>query len=172
MEVIMMIRTATSLALLILPSLVAPSIAAADDPLEIRGETVAIRQAVATQDAGDLDRLTLRTRAGETRHLLLGEAGSVPEEVRVGDRVRVRVMAGEPAGEPQRVRTMRLRGGESYTFRNEAGELVRMRAQRQVEAGADPPSPRRTRQRDRGQDPACRGGDRGGRAGRGGARRR
>jgi hypothetical protein len=135
MEAEMRVRKVMALELFVVLLTALP--AAADDPTRITGEVVGMRHAVSTASQVELDRLTVRMRSGEIRHLLLGETGSCPDCVVVGDRVRVRVMAGEPTGEPWRIRTMQVRRtGETLTFRNEAGELVRTRAGREEPPGA------------------------------------
>lgn len=116
-------RTTTRAALTVLALATAVTTSAARNPeTEIRGEVVAVRQSESTQNAGALDELTVRTSQGETQRLLLGQAGECIDCVRVGDRIRARVMAGEPAGAAQRVQAMRVeRSGEKYTFRNAGG---------------------------------------------------
>lgn len=168
----MTIHEAAKLVLVTLSLAVVSVSLAADDAVKIRGEVVGVQRGGPAQGGGEPDRITVRTRDGETRCLLLGEAGSCPGCVEVGDRVRARVMAGEPVGAPLRVRTMRVRRtGESLTFRNEAGELVRTRDRRQEQSGTDPADAGRVRQQHRGQEPGARGGSGRGRGGAGGGRR-
>ena len=93
-----------------------------------QGEVLEIQHGVSVPDQGEFDRLTIRTRNGETQRLLLGRSGDCPNCVMVGDRVRARVMAGDESGAARRVQNMQVRRtGERYTFRNEAGELTRER---------------------------------------------
>lgn len=168
----MTIQETTKLVLVILSLAAVSAPLAANDAVKIRGEVVGVQQGVPAQGGGEPDRITVRTRDGETRCLLLGKAGSCPGCVAVGDRVRARVMAGDPMGEPLRVRTMRVRRtGESLTFRNEAGELVRTRARRQEQSGTAPADTGRVRQQHQGQEPGARGGSGRGRGGAGGGRR-
>lgn len=104
---------------------VAAPISAEERPAQrsIRGEVVAVRQIERTENRGALDELTVRTRNGEMHRLVLGEAGACADCIRVGDRVRARVMAGEPAGSAQRVRTMRVeRNGERFAFGGASGQ--------------------------------------------------
>jgi hypothetical protein len=171
-EKAMTIHETAKLVLVTLSLAVVSGSLAADDTVKIRGEVVGFQRGGPTEVGGEPDRITVRTRDGETRCLLLGEAGSCPGCVDVGDRIRARVMVGEPIGEPLRVRTMRVRRtGESLTFRNEAGELVHTRARRQEQSGADSVDAGRVRQQHRGQESGARGGGGRGRSGAGGGRR-
>ena len=114
-----------------------PALQAADEAVAVKGEVVGFQPGGKVEQGFEPDRITVRTHSGETRDLLLGEPGSCPNCVRVGDRVRARVMKGDPAGAPLRVREMKVRRtGESFTYRNEAGELVRTRTRARDGAGS------------------------------------
>jgi len=110
---------------------------AAVDTASTQGEVLEIQRGVSVSDQGELDRLTIRNRNGETEHLLLGQSGSCPDCVMVGDRVRARVMSGDMTGNGRRVRSMKVRRtGETIPFRSESGELIRERAHRADGTGA------------------------------------
>jgi hypothetical protein len=114
-----------------LAAVLAVGTAAAVEAASTRGEVLEVRHGVSVPDQGEFDRLTIRTRNGENRDLLLGPSGSCQDCVRVGDRIRARVMAEDSSGPTQRVREMRVRRtGETISFRNENGDLIRERARR------------------------------------------
>jgi hypothetical protein len=136
MEMAMKNHVTGKLAVATLVLAAVPALQAADETAAIKGEVVGFHPGGKIEQGFEPDRITVRTRGGETRDLLLGEPGSCPDCVRVGDRVRARVMNGDPAGAPLRVREMKVRRtGESFTYRNEAGELVRTRARSREGAG-------------------------------------
>ncbi len=111
--------------------------AAATNSNSTQGEVLEVQHGVSVPDQGEFDRLTIRTRNGETQRLLLGRSGDCPDCVMVGDRVRARVMAGDESGTARRVQSMQVRRtGERFTFRNEAGELTRERTRSGKGAGA------------------------------------
>lgn len=126
-------HTATLFAVFVL--LAAAPGGAADDA-STQGEITEIRHGGSAGNQGAVDQLTIRTRNGETRQLLLGRSDSCPGCFRVGDRVRAQVMAGDDQGAAQRVRSMKVRRtGETLAFRNESGELVRTRSRSEHGAG-------------------------------------
>lgn len=99
----------------------------------LSGEVVQLRHGVEIEDGTRIDEITLETGDGEMLRLRLGETGTCPGCVVEGDRVRVRTMAGDPAGETLRVRKMKVAGtGESIRFRNRSGELITTRSQRRI----------------------------------------
>ena len=108
----MHIQTATRVAV-ILACLGSPVTFTGERTNEIRGEIVEVGRYAATDGSSEFDRVTVRTREGETRELLLGEPGSCPDCVMLGDRVRARLMTGGPTDGPRQVRHMRVhRTGE------------------------------------------------------------
>ncbi len=91
----------------------------------VRGEVVQIVNQQRTNNEGELVQIRIRTRQGEQLQLQLGEAGCLGEGLQIGDRVRARVMNADGAGEPARVRTMKVRRtGQSFTFRTKDGTLL------------------------------------------------
>jgi hypothetical protein len=109
--------------------LAGPWVIAEDTAAKVQGEVVQVMQRVRTENAGALDALMIRTRQGENMRLLLGEPGSCPGCVQVGDRVRVRLAAGGPSDDGYRVQTMRIRRtGEAFRFRDGTGALVQTRS--------------------------------------------
>jgi hypothetical protein len=96
----------------------------------VSGEVIQIEQKVRTQNEGELQQITVRTRQGEQVRLNLGEAGWCDDCVHVGDRVRVRTMRRDSgtAGEPLRVRSMRNETtGQKLRVRDRSGDLVQMK---------------------------------------------
>jgi hypothetical protein len=137
MEMAMKNHVTAKLVIVTLVLAAVPALQAADEVAAVKGEVVGVHPGGTLEQGVEPDRITVRMRSGETRELLLGEPGSCPDCVRVGDRVRARVMNGDPAGAPLRVREMKVRRtGESYTYRNEAGELVRTRTRAREGAGS------------------------------------
>jgi len=139
---------------------------------DVRGEVVQIRRAEQVGNHGELDQLTIRTRTGETRRLLLGEPGSCPASLETGDQVRVRTMAGDGGSEGQRVRAMYVgRTGESFKFRNKSGEMVRTQTRLRDGSSAASGVGEQSRRQQRGQDRIASGGGGRGQGGAGGGRR-
>jgi hypothetical protein len=128
----------------------AGSVLGAETTEVVTGEVLDVGTETVAGQTGALDRITIRTRSRETQRLLLGQAGSCPACYRVGDRVRARVMTGDPATGPRRVRTMEVRRtGESLTFRDGAGNAIRTRVRTRDGSciGADGAQPQRQRDR-------------------------
>ena len=124
----MNIKTASGVAVL-LACLGLPVTFTGERADEIRGEIVEVGRYAATDGSSEFDRVTVRTREGETRELLLGEPGSCPDCVMPGDQVRARLMTGGPMDGPRQVRHMRVhRTGEDLTFRDRTGAMVQTRA--------------------------------------------
>jgi hypothetical protein len=140
---------------------------------DVRGEVVEVRRAAQAGNPGELDQLTIRTRSGETRRLLLGEPGSCPASLAAGDQVRARVMAADGAKQSQRVRSMQVRRtGESFRFRNKSGEMVRTQNRLHDGSNAALGNGEQSRRQERGLDRTSGGGGAGrGHGGAGGGRR-
>ena len=112
-------------------------VTAAVDTTSTQGKVLEIQRGVSVHDQGEFDRLTIRTRDGETERLLLGQSGSCPDCVMVGDRVRAQLMNGDVSGATRRVRSLQVRRtGETIAIRNEAGELIRERTRHGVGSDA------------------------------------
>jgi len=157
---------------------------------DVEGQVVQVQERVRTENGGELQQITVRTRQGTEMQLRLGAAGSCPDCVRVGDQIRARTMAGAQAGQAQEVRRMRVeRTRSEYGFRRRSGDLLaspvpgngagdrdRDRTRARDGSGDGVPDRDRLRTRDRIHDPAVAGrcaagapgGGRGGRGGRGG----
>lgn len=109
-------------------ALLVVGVTAAVDSNSTQGQVLEIERGVSVHDQGEFDRLTIRTRDGETERLLLGQSGSCPNCVMVGDRVRAQLMNADASGATRRVRSMQVRRtGETIAVRNEAGKLIRER---------------------------------------------
>ena len=101
-----------SLAFLVV-SLVATPAAAGEKYKKVKGHVIKVEQHVRTQNGGESDRLTIRTRQGEEMQLHLGEGGACEGCFQEGDLVRARVRASEGAGSGHEVKSMKVRrGGE------------------------------------------------------------
>jgi hypothetical protein len=110
----------------LLAALTIPCTAAAEPLEEVRGEVVEVLQQ--TRNGGEFDALRIRTRQGEEMRLLLGDAGSAAG-LQAGDRVRARLMAGDPWDQGYPVRSMRVRRtGQTLQFRDASGNPVRDRS--------------------------------------------
>ena len=99
---------------------------------KVKGKVIKVEQHVRTQNAGEYDRLTIRTRQGEEMRLRLGEGGACEGCFQVGDRVRARIQAriqtGEGSQAEYQVRFMKLRReGRMFAFQQEGGRMVRVR---------------------------------------------
>jgi hypothetical protein len=93
---------------------------------KVKGQVVQVEQHVRTQNGGEFDRLTIRTRNGEQLHLSLGQGGACDGCFQAGDMVRARVHAAAgPDGAPA-VQWMRVqRNGEMVGYTNSGGRMVR-----------------------------------------------
>jgi hypothetical protein len=97
---------------------------------KVKGQVVEVEQQQATGNAGELTRLTIRTRNGEQLRLHLGEPGACQNCVQVGDRIRAR-LGGEPGPNGARqVRSMKVRrNGEMFRLASDGnGNLVRQQS--------------------------------------------
>lgn len=110
--------------------------AAAEDETTVKGEVIQVHQRVRTQNGGEFDELTIRTRQGEEMRLRLGASGECDGCFQEGDHVRARLMQGEPADGAHAVREMKVRQtGQTYQFRNESGELTQARHRHGADRG-------------------------------------
>ena len=146
-----------TLSLALLLAALPTALAQEEPPPEIEGTVVKVQQRVRTENGAEFTELQIRTREQQMMQLRLGETGSCVDCVREGDQVRARLMGGDAQGEPQRVRSMKVRRtGQSLDFRSESGDLVQTRDQQ------------RLRSRDRIHEPGTGGGSGEGRRGSGG----
>jgi hypothetical protein len=140
---------------------------------EVKGEVVELRQGVRLENRGGIDQLTLRTRDGATHRLLMGRTDGCPDCVAVGDRVRARLVQGGSQAEPGRVQAMKVRRtGETLTFRNERGDLLRTTTRSQDRARLESSAGGGTRSRVETSTQATGGGSHGHQGGAGGGRHR
>lgn len=131
---------------------------------KVQGEVLAV------ENAGEFDRLQIRTRSGEMVQVNLGEAGSCQGTVAAGDQVRLRLMSGGQVDGSYQARTMKNQGtGESYQFRTQSGEMVqaqdRLQTRTRLQNGSGTGTGAQTRTRSGGG-----GGSGSGGGGRGGGR--
>jgi len=168
-------RSAAVLAVLLM-ALGAPLIAVGDEPEKIEGEVVQVMQQ--TGNAGELDTLMIRTRQGEQKQLVLGEAGSSEGLVMEGDRISARLSGGEPTEHGYQVQSMKVRRtGETLQYRDASGEMLQTRTRSRDHAhdGTGPATQTQSRTRDRIHEPgtgSCpHGGGSRGHGGGGGGRR-
>jgi hypothetical protein len=120
----------TTVSLIVLPSVTS----AEEDGTQVKGEVVQVQKQVRTQNGGEYDQLTIRTRQGEQMRLRLHLPDDCDGCVQNGDRVRVRLMDGEAQDGGQMVREMKVRRtGATYQFQGEGsganGNGERMSAQ-------------------------------------------
>ena len=95
---------------------------AEENDTTIKGEVVQVQKQVRTQNGGEYDQLTIRTRQGEQMRLRMNLPDDCEGCVQNGDRVRVRLMGGDSAEGAQTVREMKVRRtGETYRLQGEAG---------------------------------------------------
>jgi len=95
---------------------------AEEDGTKVKGEVVQIQNQVRTQNGGEYDQLTIRTRQGEQMRLRLHLPADCDGCVQNGDRVRVRLMDGGSEESAHMVREMKVRRtGAKYQFQGEAG---------------------------------------------------
>ncbi|MBD3868391.1 MAG: hypothetical protein IFK94_09725 [Acidobacteria bacterium] len=164
-------------AVLLLVFSLAPAMAQEGEPTEVKGEVIQVQlqQRLQTGNQGEFDHLMIQTREGVQMRVRLGEGGSCEGMVAEGDQVRLRLMAGGPVDGAYQARTMKVRRtGESYQFRNEAGDMVQIRAQTRAQDGTGDGVQVRTRSQTRHQSGSSSGrgssggGQGGGRQGGGG----
>lgn len=156
--------------------LLAGAALAADDDVpgpqgKLQGEVVAVRQQTRLQDEGAVVEIRLRTRDREEHWLQLGPAARYGDAVQVGDRVRLRAMAGA-AGEPSMIQAMHnYRTGERLQVRNGDGTMAQTRDRFRDGTGTGSQARERHRSRHEGEQgtqgagggrPAGGGGGRGG----------
>ncbi len=91
---------------------------------KVRGEVIQVQQQQETQNQGEFDHFTIRTRQGEEMQLRLGAAGQCADCVQVGDQVRARVMqgSGEQVGQIQSMKVKR--NGEMNSYTSQDGQMV------------------------------------------------
>ena len=131
-------KQALMTAILLLAFCLIPAMAQEGEPTDVKGEVVQvqIQQRQQTGNHGEFDHLMIQTREGAQMRVRLGEGGSCEGMVAEGDQVRLRLMAGGPVDGAFQARNMKVRRtGESYQFRNEAGDLVRVRTRTRSQDG-------------------------------------
>ncbi len=121
-------RTLVALVALSLAGMLATAPASAGRAYQkVKGEVIRVEQHVRTQNGGEYDRLTVRTRQGEEMHLRLGEGGACEGCFQVGDRIRARIRTGEGPEADCQVQFMKLRReGRKLAFREDGGRMVRV----------------------------------------------
>ena len=116
-----------------------------DDPPPIKGEVIQVSNQLQTRNGGEFQELTLRTREGEEMRLRLERPEECNGCVQAGDRIRVRLMQGEPQDGAFMVREMKVRRtGTTYRFdaagngggTGSAGESVRTQTRTRTDAGS------------------------------------
>jgi len=127
-------RTIVTLTVLLLALGVAGPVAAQTEAPpgpkgKLVGEVVAVRAQARVHNQGEVTEIQVRTRTQEHYWLQLGPAEQYGNAAQVGDRVRLRVMAGAE-GEPAMVQTMyNYRNGERLRLRDGSGEMIQQRFQ-------------------------------------------
>lgn len=129
-----------------------------------KGEVIQVQERVRSENGGEQQQLTIRTREREELRLDLGAAGACAGCVQVGDQVRVRTTARSAQGQALEVRNMQVeRTNSSYTFRTRSGQQIPTQV-RTRGGGNAPGGPGgrgdldRTRDRDRTHAPGTGGG--------------
>jgi len=90
---------------------------------KFKGEVFAVQQQTTNQGADQM--ITVQTRNGEQQQFRLGDSGSCPGCVQVGDQVQARVSRGSD-GQSGQVQSMKVkRNGEMFGYSNQSGQLVR-----------------------------------------------
>ncbi len=142
-------------------------LSAQESTQKVRGEVIQVQQQQATQNQGEFDHFTIRTRQGEEMQLRLGAAGQCGDCVRVGDQIRARVMdgSGGQAGQIQSMKVKRNRQMSSY--KNQGGQMVGTQQRLQDGSGA---GHQRGNNQGIGNGNCQGGGQRGGNRGGGGSR--
>lgn len=106
--------------------LMAPAAQAGQQYRKVKGEVIKVEQHVRTQNGGEFDRLTIRTRQGEEMQLNLGKGGACEGCFEAGDRVRARVQSSDGSGGAHGVQSLQVRrGGEMFSYANQGGALTR-----------------------------------------------
>lgn len=94
---------------------------------KVKGEVIKVEQHVRTENGGEYDRLTIRTRQGEEMQLHLGEGGACEGCFQEGDRVRARLLAGAGPEAECRIQHMKVRrAGEMFILHQQDGHMVRV----------------------------------------------
>jgi hypothetical protein len=105
----------------------------------IQGEVVQVGNRTQTRNGGEFQELTLRTRQGEEMRLRLERPENCNGCVRAGDRVRVRLMDGDPREGAYTVREMKVRRtGATLRFDGRGGRSGgdTVRAETRTRSGA------------------------------------
>lgn len=118
-------RAAKTMTLMILVALYTTlPLSAQESTQKVRGEVIQLQQQQQTQNEGEFDHFTIRTRQGEEMQLRLSRAGQCADCVQVGDQVRARVMQGS-GGQAGQVQSMKVkRNGEMSSYKNQGGQMV------------------------------------------------
>ena len=118
-------RAANTMTLMILAALYSTlALSAQESTQKVRGEVIQLQQQQQTQNEGEFDHFTIRTRQGEEMQLRLGRAGQCADCVQVGDQVRARVMQGS-GGQAGQVQSMKVkRNGQMVGYKNQGGQMV------------------------------------------------
>jgi len=96
---------------------------------KVKGEVVRVEQQLRTENGGEYDRLTIRTRQGEELQLRLGEGGACEGCFQEGDRIRARIQirAGEGSQGDCEIQSMKVkREQHMFKFQEQNGRLVRL----------------------------------------------
>lgn len=125
--------------LLVALGVAGPVAAQTEDPPgpkgKLEGEVVAVRAQARVHNQGEVTEIQVRTRTQEHYWLQLGPAEQYGNAVQVGDRVRLRVMAGAE-GEPAMVQSMfNYRNGARLRIRDGSGEMIQQRLRDQTGTG-------------------------------------
>lgn len=117
-----------------------------------QGQVVQVQERVETQNGGERQQITVRTREGEELRFHLGAPGSCADCIAVGDEVRVRTTARASSDGALQARQMRVeRSNQEYTFCKRTGELVPVQSRSYAGRGGGQGATDRTRDRDRDQ---------------------
>ncbi len=117
------------------------------------GQVVQVQERVHTENRGELQQITVRTRDGEELRFHLGASGSCPDCVAVGDQVRLRTASKSAVDGALQVRRMAVeRSNQMHTFSNRSGELVAVQSRGYAGRGGGQGAGDTDRTRDRDRD--------------------